>query len=188
MFKYVFGVLMLCTLSFAQAEGSAAESQVMCDQEYALCTSARCIPDPTDPTKKALCNCDVFVGKSLGATSCDKRKPQQLSNDVKAVTSTFSFQQMPPKEAMYCPDGAVWTDCLDYPCVVDPSDPNKALCSCAIVTTGKSVTFGGDCDTSTCKNAFWSAAATSTNFVKAAQMLEAKVNNVNICKAQRDQQ
>ncbi|AXS41355.1 hypothetical protein [Breoghania sp. L-A4] len=71
---------------------------------------------------------------------------------------------------MACPSGKSWTDCLDKPCTVDPSDPLKAICACAIQQTGAFVTYGGGCNTLTCDTAFWSA-ATPAAFVQGTTML-----------------
>lgn len=59
---------------------------------------------------------------------------------------------------MVCPSGDPWTNCLDVRCVVDPYHPAQAICYCQIERTGEFTTAGGNCDTSTCKHAYWSAA------------------------------
>ena len=182
MYKLLIGLLILCSASFAAADEKY--DFIMCNQEYALCTSAKCIPDPRSPEKNALCNCQVFTGKSLGMTSCDKRKVKKINSGVKSLTSTFSYVQVPPKQMMQCPNGAVWTNCLDQPCIVDPTNPQQAICSCLIVTSGESVTYGGGCNTSTCHKAFWSAAAPTIDYAKAARQLgnNSSIYQNSLCK------
>src|SRR5262249_22386483 len=43
--------------AFGHAESAQAENY-LCQQQFALCTSAPCIPEPGDP-KVAICSCDV---------------------------------------------------------------------------------------------------------------------------------
>ena len=54
---------------------------IICDQRYALCTSAPCIPDPQNP-EKAICSCEVYEGKSFGQADCKKRKPHTDKHGV----------------------------------------------------------------------------------------------------------
>jgi hypothetical protein len=42
-------------------------------------------------------------------------------------------------------------------CQVDAHNPALATCQCQLVKTGTPLTFGGGCDTSTCKTVIWSA-------------------------------
>ena len=130
---------------------------VICNETYALCTSAPCIPDPNNPAK-AICSCDVENGISFGKKTCSKRRAYEDSYGIKHLVSTYSFAQYKEKKTMWCPDGTPWTYCLDMPCTVDPKDPTKAICSCDIKREGKFLTLGGDCDTSTCETAYWSGA------------------------------
>ncbi|MCF7853096.1 MAG: hypothetical protein K9M07_07660 [Simkaniaceae bacterium] len=48
--------------------------------------------------------------------------------------------------------------CLDAPCIVDPMDPDRSICSCRIVKTGEFTTLGGNGAVKTCKKGFWSGA------------------------------
>jgi len=130
----------------------------LCNHEFALCTSARCIPQPGDPTK-AICFCDVEEGKSMSTVSCDALKPTTDDNGVKTVYSTFSQKQfLDGKKGHDLPRRDAVTWCLNKRCTVDPGNPKKAICVCDVVRTGESMTLGGDCDTATCKTAYWSAA------------------------------
>lgn len=147
------GALILVTCGHEMTTGEG----IICNETYALCTSAPCIPDPENPGK-ALCSCDVEEGMSFGKVGCSKRRSSVDKYGVKHLFSTYSFVQYKEKKTMWCPDGTPWTYCLDMPCTVDPADPKKAICSCDIKREGKFLTLGGDCDTSTCETAYWSGA------------------------------
>lgn len=157
--KTMLAILMMLVAIpvFAQAQ-TAAPSPILCNGKYALCTSAQCIPDPRNP-KMAICECVVQNGNNMGFSTCQQRTPSQDSNEVSHVLSTFSFQEFPNKKGMACQSGGVWSNCLDQPCTVNPLNPNQAICSCPLVTGSSSyLTFGGNCDTNTCKTGFWSGA------------------------------
>lgn len=134
----------------------ASEGHI-CSQEYALCTSAPCIPDPQDP-KKSICFCTVQQGKSFGNASCAHRKPYTDKFGVRFVTSDYSFAEYHTKKTMICPDGKPWSFCLDKKCTVDPKDPTRAICTCDVLHAQKFVTLGGNCDKATCDTAYWSGA------------------------------
>jgi len=129
-----------------------------CEGTYALCTSAPCIPDPNDPKKTAICQCDVEQGKNIGLSSCDDRQAKTKHN-IQAILSTYSFEQASSKKVMSCPAGNPWTDCMDQSCIVDPANPSKAICSCKIEHSGAFVTYGGGCDKNTCATGYWSGAS-----------------------------
>ena len=61
---------------------------IICTQEYALCTSAPCIPDPGHPDY-AICSCVVKKGDSAGYKTCEKRTPNQGA--FKVETNYFNF-------------------------------------------------------------------------------------------------
>lgn len=135
----------------------------LCKHQYALCTSARCIPQPGDPTK-AVCFCDVEEGASMSTVGCERLKPSTDANGVHTVYSTFSFQQFyQGKRSMACPEGTPWSWCLNKRCTIDPENPQKAICTCDVVRTEKWLTLGGNCDTSTCATGYWSGATISTD-------------------------
>lgn len=141
------------------ASAISTDTPVICNNTFALCTSAPCIPDPNDPEGTAICSCEVTKGANYGTSICGDRHLVKNRTGADQLVSTYALTQSPSKPVMSCESGALWTDCLDYPCVVDPQNPLKAICSCAIKTTGEFVTYGGDCNTRTCKDAYWSAAA-----------------------------
>jgi hypothetical protein len=129
----------------------------LCNHQYAICTSALCVPQPGDPTK-ATCFCDVEEGPSMSTVPCNSLKPSEDANGIRTVYSTFSFEQFKSKKSMKCPSGTPWTWCLNKRCTVDPSNPSKAICICDVMRTGDWTTFGGNCDTSTCGTGYWSGA------------------------------
>jgi hypothetical protein len=61
----------------------------ICDQQFALCTSAPCIPQPGNP-KVAICTCDVEEGPKLATVPCDTLKPSTDANGVRTIFSTYS--------------------------------------------------------------------------------------------------
>ncbi|MCP5508172.1 MAG: hypothetical protein H7A37_07715 [Chlamydiales bacterium] len=144
----------------------------ICDQRYALCSAAQCIPDPTNPNE-SICFCDVFEGKNYGYSLCDKRLPTTDQEGVQHLISTFSLENLDTRKSMNCAAGSLWSDCLDQPCVVDPLDPKKAICMCKVIRTGEFMTYGGDCDTSTCSTGFWSGAPPDMNAQGVQLMMQA---------------
>src|SRR5262249_7712454 len=56
----------------------------LCQQQFALCTSAPCIPEPGNP-KVAICTCDVEDGPNLATVACDTVKPSTDANGVRTV-------------------------------------------------------------------------------------------------------
>lgn len=127
--------------------------EYICHQSYALCTNAACVPSADDPNI-VVCDCVVESGYSVGFKPCPDRAPHGMSlySNFSTALATSGVR------AMTCPKDAPWANCLDYPCELDPKDPNKARCQCALVKTGPSFTFGGDCDTRTCESTVWSGA------------------------------
>ena len=182
--KYLFPILFsLAAIAFVSTGYTAVKARIMlCDQQYAICSAARCIPNPENPDE-ALCFCAVKEGKSLGHMPCPRRAPHTDNQGLRHVVSTFSFAEA-DKPVMTCPNGTPWTDCLDKPCIIDPLDPSKAICMCAIMRSGAFQTYGGDCDQSTCANSYWSSATVANNkeftqFLTAA--LKMKQSPVKYC-------
>lgn len=160
---FVSAFLAACGSSPPSNRGSAAttaKQQVevdgawLCDQRYALCTGAACVPSKTDP-KVAVCQCKVLDGYSAGYLPCTDRRPSGST-----LVSTFSTQNLSSAlSAMTCPADAPWANCLDVTCHVDTAHPEKAICNCPIVEKGPSFTFVTDCNTATCTQVVWSGAA-----------------------------
>jgi hypothetical protein len=125
----------------------------ICQQTYALCTNAPCVPSPHDPNV-VICDCVVKPGYSIGLIPCAQRAPRGNT-----LYSTFSTELVTSGiHAMTCPEHVPWANCVDSICKLDPRDPHNARCQCPLVKTGPSFTLGGDCDTKTCGKTIWSGA------------------------------
>ncbi len=125
----------------------------LCNQVFALCTTAPCVLSTSDPTV-ANCDCVVIDAYSVGFKSCSERAQagNNLVSNFSAVNVNSAFA------VMTCPENAPWANCLDMPCEIDSLNPAQATCQCQIVETGPSLTWGGGCDTGTCTSVIWSAA------------------------------
>jgi thiol-disulfide isomerase/thioredoxin len=125
----------------------------LCNQTFALCTTAPCVPSKTDP-EILVCDCVMQNGYSIGFKPCNERA---LSGNT--VRSDFSTMNVNANfGVLSCPSGVVWANCLDVECELDPNNPAVAHCQCVAVRTGESLTFGGGCNTATCGSTIWSAA------------------------------
>ncbi|CDO89430.1 hypothetical protein AWC29_12935 [Mycobacterium triplex] len=125
----------------------------MCDQTFALCTTAPCVPSATDPNI-SVCDCVVVNGNSIGSKNCSDRA--QSGNKIRSAFSTVNINAN--FAVLSCPSGAAWANCLDVECEIDATNPARAKCQCVTVKSGPSITFGGGCDTATCTSTTWSAA------------------------------
>jgi hypothetical protein len=148
--------------AFLGGKDDSALGPVVCEGRYALCLSAPCTPIPVRDGKtgkivvtRALCECEVANGPSLGDLACAARAPE---GDGRFLVSAYSFGETAIRPMMTCPGGTPWAFCYDQPCVVDPKDPGKAQCTCPVRTAGEFQTLGGNCDKSKC-GTLWSAAA-----------------------------
>jgi len=145
------------TIAFGNVQPAKSDMQ-LCKHQYALCTSALCIPQPGDPTK-AICFCAVEEGASMASVPCNTIQPSTDANGIRTVYSAFSLEQFKQgKKVLTCASGTTWTWCLNKRCTVDPSDPKKAICVCDVLRTGEWITLGGNCDTATCSTGYWSGA------------------------------
>jgi len=157
-------VFVATLLGAAPGNAESQPSNKLCTHQFALCTSAPCVPLPGDASK-AICFCDVEEGKSMSTAACETIEPRTDANGIRTVYSTFSLDQFGDgkkgkkgKKGMKCPSGTPWTWCLNKPCTVNPADPKHAICTCDVVRTGEWMTLGGACDAATCKTSYWSAA------------------------------
>jgi hypothetical protein len=181
----VLPVMAALIAAFGHAESAQAENY-LCQQQFALCTSAPCIPEPGNPTV-AICSCDVEDGPSLASVACDTVKPSTDANGIRTVYSQFALKQWQQgKKTLKCPSGTPWTWCLDKRCTVDPANPKKAICACDVVRTGEWITAGGNCNRATCNTAYWSAApldafSDGTDFL--LKSLKLKKSPVTWCRA-----
>jgi hypothetical protein len=155
--SYILPALAVCAVVFGKDYVSNTNMQ-LCKHEYALCTSALCVPQPDNPNQ-AICFCDVEKGPSMSTAACKTLQPSTDANGIRTVYSTFSFKQFQEgKKGMKCPAGTPWTWCLNKRCTVDPYNAKKAICTCDVMRTDEWTTLGGNCDTSTCKTGYWSGA------------------------------
>lgn len=159
--SFVVPLLAVAAVVACTSERSNNANQ-LCHHQFALCTSAICVPESGDPSK-AVCYCDVKEGPSLATVPCNTIAPSTDAHGIRTVYSTFSLDQfLEGKKGMKCPSDTPWTWCLNKRCTVDPSDHRKAICTCDVKrNVGEWMTLGGDCDTSTCKTGYWSGAAMS---------------------------
>jgi hypothetical protein len=160
-----FAVTFICVvaglLAASGSVGWARAANYLCQQQFALCTSAPCIPQPGNP-KVAMCMCAVEDGPNLASQPCDTLKPSTDANGIRSLYSQFALKQFASGlKTLKCPSGTPWTWCLNKPCTVDPADPTKAICACDVLRTGEWITGGGNCDAGTCKTAYWSGAPVS---------------------------
>jgi peroxiredoxin len=169
------GALSLTPLLSSAAAAARALTQVarpkklkidgawLCDQRYALCTSAACKPSPTNKNI-SVCRCRVKTGYAVGFKNCDTRAPKG-----RGLHSNFSFQDVTKHTgSLKCSARGLWVQCLDVVCEVDPKDSKHALCQCVNNRTKNFYTFGGNCDTKTCQTVIWSA--TTAPFPGGAQL------------------
>lgn len=148
--------ILLCTLIIPAYASNNAGGSVVCNQPYAICTTATCIPAP-GIQGKAICFCNVEQGYSIGSKSCAERKPTTDKYGHQHITSSFSFANMQITKAMTCNQGS-WTFCLDRPCLVDPRNANQAVCTCEIYHSSPFITMGGNCNTASCTSTLYSGA------------------------------
>lgn len=158
----VLPIMVAAAVVSVAATNSSSSTNQLCKHEFALCTSALCVPQPGDPSK-AICFCDVMEGPSLSTVPCHTIAPTTDNNGIRTVYSTFSLDQFNQgKKGLKCPGNTPWTWCLNKRCTVDPTNAKKAICSCDVKRNGGPwMTLGGNCDTSTCKTGYWSGAAMS---------------------------
>jgi peroxiredoxin len=152
----------------------------LCNQTFALCTTAPCEPSKTDPGI-SVCHCVVENGYSIGFKSCTDR----AQSGTKLVSDFSTVNVNPSFAVLACPSGVPWANCLDMPCEIDPTNPALANCQCHTVNTGESLTFGGGCEPSTCTSTVWSAATPdlpgSTQYIKGMKQLNQPITFPKNC-------
>src|SRR5262249_26507447 len=99
--------------AFLGGSDESAPKPPVCEGRYALCTSAPCTPIPVFDAKtgkvvvgKALCECVVANGPSLGNLPCAARTPQDEGG--RYLVSTYSFGETAIHPTMTCPTGTPW--------------------------------------------------------------------------------
>jgi hypothetical protein len=154
----------------------------LCDQRYALCTKAKCLPSKSDP-KISVCRCKVKRGYSVGFKTCKQRAPKKTR-----LHSNFSLQDVTKRtRVLECSAKGLWVQCLDVACHVDPDNPRRAKCQCVNMETEDFFTFGGNCDTDTCSTVIWSATTApfpgGAQYEKGMKRLGIHVNSPKSCPA-----
>ena len=92
------------TIAFGNVQAAKSDMQ-LCKHQYALCTSALCIPQPGDPTK-AICFCAVEEGASMASVPCNTIQPSTDANGIRTVYSAFSLEQFKQgKKVLTCASG-----------------------------------------------------------------------------------
>lgn len=170
------------TTTARDTKALAVDGAWICDQAFALCTTAPCVPSTTD-SNIAVCDCVMQNGYSVGFRTCTERA--QSGNKVRSQFSTMNVN--PSFRVMTCPAGVPWANCLDVECEIDSINPAVAHCQCVTVKTGESLTFGGGCNTATCTSTIWSAATPdlrgSAQFKKGMEQLGHSVDLPPTCPA-----
>jgi len=160
---YVFAFAVLGGMLSGCSEKSNSD-YIVCQSTYALCTTASCTPIEKDQGT-VLCDCEVKTGYSVGSTPC--HDPVD-SEEGKQIVSRY----YPIKSYAACTNDRPWAWCYDRPCIVDKSDPTKAVCSCNIVKNkGPYVMVAESYNDSTCTTGFYSSATVDglkevTDFLK----------------------
>ncbi|HVR39987.1 MAG TPA: hypothetical protein VMU84_12900 [Thermoanaerobaculia bacterium] len=140
-----------------------ANAAIFCNQGYALCIKAPCVPivtrnsDGTYTSTSATCECEFISGWSMGPGDCTSRKPVKVNNgQTTYLVSTYSNYFNATNKTMTC-NNKPWAWCYGSPCVLSQKNPFIAICTCPVIPGGASMTLGGGCDTGKCDQ-IWSAA------------------------------
>jgi|SRR5579863_995337 hypothetical protein len=160
-----FAAVAVATLGAAAAAGSEPASRSdagvlqMCTGVYALCDAALCKPIPAgkgagggDGHRRPMAHCECVVenGPNLGPGPCSLRTP-----NGQHIMSTYSFA-LPDKHFLSCPAGGERTVCFGYPCEIDAQHPDRAVCTCPIISNSAAfMTQGGDCNPAQCTKNLW---------------------------------
>lgn len=108
----------------------------LCNQPYALCTSAQCTASPNNPNI-VICNCPIENGCSMGKANCSALQPFS-ANGIDYIYSTYNPSQFFEKDinVYQYPNkyntSTQFANCLDQVCIIDPSDPTSAFCQCPL--------------------------------------------------------
>jgi hypothetical protein len=131
--KCLCGLILALALphaALAQVPSVSASALKYCYSTYALCTIAKCtVPPEKSPIPSTVqCDCTVTTGYSVG-------KACTADSDPRSIISRYS----PIRSYQECPGiiggrMAVWADCLNAPCTVDPNNPGAARCACQTAT------------------------------------------------------
>jgi hypothetical protein len=127
--KFLAGLILVLALpctALAQVASSSDSKLEYCYGPYALCTVARCsAPADKSPIGSDVeCTCTVQAGYSVGKKCKANSDPLRV---ISRYAPIFSFQECPGVI-----DGrtAVWANCVNSPCKIDPNNPGVAKCKC----------------------------------------------------------
>ncbi|WP_133135803.1 hypothetical protein [Legionella rowbothamii] len=120
--KSLICILLLLITYQVSAKNS---NYTVCKNKFALCTTALCDPIPG---KKGWvsCHCSVQKGYSAGTESCSSLEKSTKGSLIKS-------RYYPIKSYAICKNDRPWAWCLDSPCKINKSEPNKATCLCSLV-------------------------------------------------------
>lgn len=105
---------------------------IKCNQQYALCPAAKCVPDPIY-NNIAYCNCYVEngVNYSYGNKTCSELSPRFGTHGEQYIYSTFSpiIKSLGFKR-ITCPSKNTNLNCMNQICSINPNNTNQAICRC----------------------------------------------------------
>jgi len=182
-------LLVISSLANAHAENlsgyaESANKWIICSQMYARCSTAACIPSPDNPTSATLCQCDVVNGPNLGLSTCEQRQPITVRPHTTLIRANFSFEKTTPSKLMTCDSSNAWSDCMEAPCIIDPTNPTKTICRCQLKQGEAFATLGGGCNPDTCQNHFWSGITIDNIKQNLRQLLNLSAENQDISQYQ----
>lgn len=152
-------------LTFSPKLTLAADPYI-CKSQYALCTTAKCSPIPGQ-AGLSLCFCKTETGYSVGEKPC--KEAETTPEGYTAINSRY----YPIGSYVSCSNARPWANCLDSPCIIDPSDPSKAVCTCPIVKDqGPYIIVSDTCNKSGCESGLTSSAT-----VKSGDELDAYIRS-----------
>lgn len=165
--KIILSIFLANLIFVGGLQASSSKVQV-CKGDYALCTSAKCLPVPGQPDK-AICYCTTQEGYSAGYEPCSDAK---VSKDgYKEIKSRY----YPADQVVTCSNNRPWANCLDSPCIVGKNNPFEAICACTTVAgKGKYLLPSDACNELKCDSGFWSGAALSDSKDFESQIVEAQ--------------
>ncbi len=134
-----------------------ANKAYICKSQYALCTTAKCSPIPGQ-AELSLCFCKTESGYSAGEKPC--KKAETTPEGYTLINSRY----YPIESYVSCSNARPWANCLDSPCIIDPSDPSKAVCTCSIVKNqGPYIIVTDTCNKSGCETGLTSSATVKSS-------------------------
>lgn len=148
-----------------------AKNPIVCESEFALCTTAQCTPVPGDDNL-SLCHCTIQKGYSAGFEECEA--PKKNDEGYTVVKSRY----YPVKSYISCANNRPWANCLDMTCIVDAKDPTKAVCSCPLVKNeGEYMVVTDTCQAVNCDQNIYSSVLV-TNDMSALLKEGRKTNSI----------